>query len=412
MNQPDANDFVMERLPASREWLRIAVVTETYPPEVNGVSLSLARVVGQMHARNHDIQLFRPRQNANDAADRDNRFHEVLMRGMPIPKYPSLRMGLPSKRTFVKLWSVHRPDVVHIATEGPLGWSAVQAAAVLKLPVTSDFRTNFDTYSRHYGLGWLHKPVAAYLRKFHNRTQCTMVPTHALKRELAAKGYRNLEVVMRGVDTALFQPERRSDALRASWGVVADQCVMACVSRLAPEKNIALVIRAYEQARRHDASVRLLLVGDGPQRAELQRLCPTAIFAGERRGEDLAAHYASADMFAFASLSETFGNVVPEAMASGLPVVAFDHAAAAELLVDQVNGLKVNAAEESRYIDAASKLALDVALRQRIAARSLETARTLDWHSIGSQFEAVLTRVVREHAALSDLAFDDAALAR
>lgn len=412
MLTPDAPDFVMERLTADRECLRIAVVTETYPPEVNGVSMSLARVIGQMHARNHDIQLFRPRQSAQDAADRDNRFSEVLVRGMPVPKYPSLRMGLPSKRTLVKLWSLHRPDVVHIATEGPLGWSALQAAAVLKLPVTSDFRTNFDTYSRHYGLGWLHKPVAAYLRKFHNRTQCTMVPTHALKRELAAKGYRNLEVVMRGVDTALFQPGRRSHALRASWGVGPGQCVVACVSRLAPEKNIVLVIRAFEEARRQNPSIRLLLVGDGPQRAELQRLCPDAIFAGERRGEDLAAHYASADMFAFASLSETFGNVVPEAMASGLPVVAFDHAAAAELIVDQVNGITVNAKEDARYVESVSMMTRDAALRQRLSIRSLETARTLDWQSIGAQFESVLARVVREHAALSHLALGDAALVR
>ncbi|NBQ86004.1 MAG: glycosyltransferase family 1 protein [Betaproteobacteria bacterium] len=412
MLKPDAQDFVMERLTARREWLRVAVVTETYPPEINGVSLSLARVVEQLHSRNHDIQLFRPRQGAHDAADREARFTEVLVRGVPVPKYPSLRMGLPSKRTLVKLWSLHRPDVVHIATEGPLGWSALQAAAVLKLPVTSDFRTNFDTYSRHYGLGWLHKPVAAYLRKFHNRTQCTMVPTQSLKAELASRGYRNLEVVMRGVDTERFHPARRSEALRASWGVSPDQCVVACVSRLAPEKNIALVVRAYEEARRVDTRVRLLLVGDGPHRAELQRLCPTAIFAGERRGNDLADHYASADVFAFASLSETFGNVVPEAMASGLPVVAFDHAAAAELLVDQVNGIKVHAQEEARFTEAVRKLCSDVDLRHRLAQRSLETARTMDWNSIGAQFESVLARVVREHAAMSDLAFSDAALAR
>lgn len=135
------------------------------------------------------VQLVRPRQGSGERPDRGERFHEVLLRGMPIPRYPSLRMGVPSKRTLVKLWTLQRPEVVHIATEGPLGWSALQAALHLKLPVCSDFRTNFHAYTQHYGVGWL--------RKFHNSTLCTMVPTDALKRELTAQGFQRLEVVTR-----------------------------------------------------------------------------------------------------------------------------------------------------------------------------------------------------------------------
>lgn len=405
-------DFVLERIPASRESLRIAVVTETYPPEINGVSLTLARLVEQLHERNHDIQLFRPRQSAADAPDQGQGFNEVLMRGIPVPKYPSLRMGLPSKRALVRLWSVHRPDIVHIATEGPLGWSALQAARVLKLPVTSDFRTHFETYSRHYGLGWLQTPVAAYLRKFHNRTDCTMVPTQALQRELHDKGYRNLEVVMRGVDTALFNPARRNPALRAAWGAGDDDCVITCVGRLAPEKGLGLLTHVFSTLRKAQANVRLVLVGDGPMRAELMRMCPQALFVGERRGEDLAAHYASADMFVFASLSETFGNVVPEAMASGLPVVAFDHAAAAELIIDGVNGIKVHKADEAGFHLATHRLAADANLRQRLAERSLATAQSLEWGSVAAKFESVLFRVLRTGSATSTGTLDSAVPAR
>ena len=142
-------DIVVDDYPAQRRSLRIAVVTETYPPEVNGVARTIASVVEGLRAHNHDLQLIRPGQKKGERAIDGESFHEVLMRGLPIPRYPQLRMGLTSKRTLVKLWSTQRPDIVHIATEGPMGWSALQAAAHLKIPLCSDFRTNFHAYSKH-----------------------------------------------------------------------------------------------------------------------------------------------------------------------------------------------------------------------------------------------------------------------
>jgi glycosyltransferase involved in cell wall biosynthesis len=219
--RPDTTvaDIVVDDYPAQRRSLRIAVVTETYPPEVNGVARTIASVVEGLRAHNHDLQLIRPGQKKGERAIDGESFHEVLMRGLPIPRYPQLRMGLTSKRTLVKLWSTQRPDIVHIATEGPMGWSALQAAAHLKIPLCSDFRTNFHAYSKHYGVGWLHKPIMAYLRKFHNLTQCTMTPDEGLRRQLTDYGFRNVVVVSRGVDTTLFHPLRRSAALREQWGV-------------------------------------------------------------------------------------------------------------------------------------------------------------------------------------------------
>jgi len=215
----DATDsLVIDDYPAARRSLRIALVTETYPPEVNGVARTLAHVVDGLRARNHELQLIRPRQHQGDGAATDARFHEVLMRGLPIPRYPALKIGLPARNALVRLWTTRRPDLVHIATEGPLGWSALQAAKRLRLPLASDFRTNFHAYSKHYGVGWLHKPIMMYLRKFHNATRCTMVPTEALRRSLVEYGFRDVHVVARGVDTRLFDPAKRSDALRATWG--------------------------------------------------------------------------------------------------------------------------------------------------------------------------------------------------
>lgn len=391
---PSADSIVVDNYPAAQRSLRIAVVTETYPPEVNGVAMTLARIVEGLHRRNHDVQLIRPRQDASDAAERTVRFHEVLMRGLPIPRYPNLRMGVPSKKALVQLWSVHRPDVVHIATEGALGWSALQAAVHLKLPVSSDFRTNFHAYSRHYGIGWLYKPIMAYLRKFHNRTQCTMVPTEALKRDLEAGGFKQLTVVSRGVDIQQFSPGRRSAALRAEWGVAEDDLVVVYVGRLAPEKNLATLTAAFEAVLQVQPRARLVVVGSGPQQAELQARWPQAIFAGQRKGEDLAAHYASGDLFLFPSLTETFGNVTTEAMASGLPVLAFDYAAAAQLIRNGENGVLAPMDDTAAFVRAATHLAGQPALRRQMGAAAALTASELDWSTIVARFEGVLDTVM------------------
>ena len=200
-----SSTLVFEELPGVQRSLRIAVVTETYPPEVNGVAGTAARFVEGLRAAGHQIQLVRPRQKEELSEKNPD---EVLVRGLAIPSYPSLKLGLPARRALERLWSLRRPDVVHIVTEGPLGWSALQAAEKLKLPVVSDFRTNFHAYSAHYGVGWLKKPILAYLRKFHNRTLFTLVPTDAIRHDLAGMGFRSLRVIARAGSNSLVSTPR------------------------------------------------------------------------------------------------------------------------------------------------------------------------------------------------------------
>ena len=396
-----AAPIVVDDLPAARRSLRIAVVTETYPPDVNGVAMTVGHIVDGIRARNHDVQLVRLRQEKNDLAADGEGFREVLMRGMPIPRYPQLRMGVPSKQALVKLWSLKRPDLVHIATEGPLGWSALRAARHLKLPISSDFRTNFHSYSAHYGIGWLHKPILAYLRKFHNRTQCTMVPTEALKRDLCSRGFQDVAVVSRGVDTRLFDPAKRSAELRHSWGAGPDTPVILCVGRLAPEKNLGAAVQAYEAMRAVNSGARLVLVGDGPATGDLRGACPDGIFAGMRTGEDLATHYASADIFLFPSLTETFGNVTQEAMASGLAVLAYDYAAAAQLIRSGENGVLARFDDRADFVHAASRLAHDLQAARALGLRARQTACAQSWERVVADLEAVFVSVLRRAPAPS-----------
>ena len=386
----ETDDLLIEQLPRARRSLRIAVVTETYPPEVNGVALSAARFVDGLRKRDHDIQLVRPRQARGDGSDPTGDLQQVLTHGLQIPNYPDLRMGLPATGALVRLWRRARPDVVHVLTEGPLGWSAVSAARKLKLPVISDFRTNFHSYSRHYGIGWLGQPILAYLRKFHNRTLLTMVPTEALRAELARSGFRNLRVVARGVDTALFNPVRRSEALRATWGTGPDDPVLFYVGRIAAEKNLDALTAAYVAARARSPRCRLVVVGDGPARATLQADCPDAILVGTRRGEELATYYASADVFLFPSLSETFGNVTLEALASGLAVVAFNYAAAGQAIRHRENGLLAPMADTQAFAALAAEAVTDLARARTMGRLAREGSLRLGWDQFVRKLETLL----------------------
>jgi glycosyltransferase involved in cell wall biosynthesis len=394
----------VEEFQAARRCLRVAVVTETYPPEVNGVAMTVARTVQGLQARGHAVQLVRPRQHGADEAASGQALHEVLMRGLPIPHYPGLRMGVPAKRSLVRRWSVQRPDIVHVATEGPLGWSALQAARVLKLPVTSDFRTNFHAYSRHYGVGWLRKPIVAYLRRFHNACACTMVPTEALRADLQACGFERLRVVARGVDTALFDPTRRDPELRRQWGAGPEDCVLLCVGRLAAEKNLGLLADAFEKARVRHPSLRLVLVGDGPMREALQRRLPDAHFAGTRTGADLGRHYASADLFVFASLTETFGNVTLEALSSGLPVVAFDCAAAARFVIPGRQGWLAPTGQPQRFVEAVVEaVTLGSSARRAMGVAARDSLLHRGWEQVVGQFEACLLEALERAEPSSHL---------
>ena len=402
---PEA-DRAVDALPLAQRPLRIAVVTETYPPEVNGVAMTVAHLVDGLRARGHQLQLVRPRQPGDEggvAASATDACHEVLLRGLPIPRYPQLKMGLPATGALLAKWQSQRPDLVHIATEGPLGWSALQAALRLGLPVTSDFRTNFHAYSQHYGIGWLQRPIVAYLRHFHNRTLATMVPTPALQRELVQHGFANVSVVARGVDTQQFSPAHRSADLRASWGVAPDACVVACVGRLAAEKNLGLLLDAFEAMRRLRPHSRLLLVGDGPERAALQARCPDALFAGVRSGADLAAHYASADAFVFPSITETYGNVTPEAMASGLPVLAYDHAAAGQLIRSRHNGLLARLGDAPGFVALAGELVADMVQARQWGAQARLTTGAHQWAQVVAQVEGLMRAALNRHQAAAAL---------
>ena len=370
--------------------LRIAIVTETYPPEINGVAMTFGVIARELGRRGHAVTVYRPWRPDLPGAASHPEFREVALPGLPLPGYALLRLGFPARRRLRALWSADPPDLVHVATEGPLGASAVTAARALRLPVTSSFHTNFHVYAGHYDLAPLRRVALAWLRHVHNRTGRTFAPTEELCRELAALGFARLGVLARGVDPVEFSPGRRSAPLRAAWGARDGETVVLHVGRMAAEKNYPLLFRAYAAMQAVNARMRFVLVGDGPLRPRLQAALRAGIFTGFIPRANLACHYASADIYIHASLTETFGNVLIEAMASGLAVAGFDYAAARQFVRDGENGLAVPRGEPGALVAAAVALARDAVLRARLRAAAAASLTEQTWDAIILRFEADL----------------------
>lgn len=369
--------------------LRLLLVTETYPPEINGVAMTTQRLVHGLRDRGHWVGLVRPRQpqDRNSASDVLDTW---TLPSLPIPQYPGLRLGLPVWRRLGRLLEEQRPDLVHVVTEGPLGWAALHAARKRGLPVTSGYHTHFDQYSGHYGPVWLTPWVTRWLDGLHRRCQATFVPTPELATQLSARGIPNVRAVGRGVDTRLFRPERRDPALRGRWGLESDDLACLYVGRLAPEKNLEVVEQAFAAIALKHPRARMVWVGDGPSLSSLRAQHTDHIFPGPRVGEDLAAHYASADLFLFGSVSETWGNVLTEALASGLPVLAYRRAAAQQLIQNGKNGLTVEVGDASGFIGMAVASAADPELRLRLGRQASLSMRDWGWETIIERFEALL----------------------
>jgi glycosyltransferase involved in cell wall biosynthesis len=374
--------------------LHITLITETFAPEINGVATTLSRLCDGLRLRGHQVEVVRPRQAGDKpgaAAD-----DVMLCRGWPIPGYPGLQWGQSSMHKLLRRWNRSRPDVLYIATEGPLGFSALRAARRLGIATVSGFSTNFQQYAAQYGLGFLTRALTHYLRWFHNRTDATLVPSLSQKAELERRGFERLELLSHGVDSQLFHPSKRSLFLRESWGLEADDIALLHVGRLAQEKNLKLLKPTFDAltTTHPDKRLKLIIIGDGPERATLEQQLPDAVFCGTQIGEALAAHYASGDVFLFPSLTDTFGNVVMEALASGLGVVAYDEAAAAQHIRHGHNGAVAMPGDEEGFIDAASWMLEDRETLRRVRLNARQHASHQGWAAIIELLEKQLRSVI------------------
>lgn len=373
------------------------IVTDTFPPDINGVARTLHTLAGGLAKRGHAVEVITTTAGAaTENAATGLRISRVT--SFSLPGYRGVRLGIASKHRMASAIRAGRPDALYVAVETPLGMNTIRAARDCGIGVVSGFHTNFHSYTRDYHVPVLRDLLARYLRYVHNRTARTLAPSEGTAAQLRELGVHNVGVMGRGVDTELFNPTRRDEALRRQWGADDATPVALFVGRVAAEKNLPLAVKTFQQLRRDRPACRCVFVGDGPKAAWLREAHPEFIHAGARTGEDLARHYASADLFVFPSLTETFGNVLLEAMASRLVTLSFDYAAALQIVRHGENGFKAVPGDEADFL-ATAFAALTHWNDARLRDDALATARQLSWDTIISQFESELIAASAQSSA-------------
>lgn len=377
--------------------MRIAIVTETFPPQINGVSRTLSRLVDHLHQRGHELLVVHPYYDGETYSGADGaEIKVVTLKAWPLPFYREVLVPRPPFGAYKKAIDAFKPDLVHIATEGWLGLSALRFCRRRGYQVVSSYHTNFDAYAGHYRLKWAMPLVRAYLRWFHNRTLATFVPSATIIDALKATGFERLRLWPRGVDGDLFRPDRPGAAeVRARFGIAQGATVIGHCGRLAAEKNIGYLGQALAGVLKRNAGCHVLIIGDGPQRQSLEKLLANepgaegrVHFTGYLTGNALADAYAAMNMFAFASRTETFGNVILEAMASGLPVVALAEGGPVDVVQDGRTGRLLGAEEVPEAMSAVLLGWAEAAgLRQTLATEARSYAESQTWYEIMGRLE-------------------------
>jgi phosphatidylinositol alpha 1,6-mannosyltransferase len=372
--------------------LRVAIFSGNYNYVMDGPVRALNTLVAYLEREGHEALVFAPTN------DRPAFQHEGTLISIPSVALPGkrseYRLGLGLHGKAKRALDSFRPDIVHIAAPDLTGFGALNYAREAGLPAVASFHTRFDTYPRYYNMRWLEKYLTRYMRHFYSRCEHVYAPSQSMADELKRDGIgKDIRLWTRGVDSALFNPARRDPAWRAANGFAEDDVVAAFVGRLVLEKGIDIFVDAFKRAKTSAPHLKALIVGDGPERDNFARLLPEGVFAGYLQGEDLARAYASADIFFNPSITETFGNVTLEAMASGLPSIGAAAAGSKSLIEDGVTGYlaEPNAAGFAEQLAA---LAGDAGLRQRFGRAAREKSARFSWDAVlaelvGHYYEAL-----------------------
>lgn len=355
--------------------MRVAIVAESFLPNVNGVTNSVLRVIEHLRRTGHEVLVIAPdTPRGQPPAERVHdgvRVHRVPSR--MFPKVTSLPLGVPRPR-MVNVLRGFDPDVVHLASPALLGWGGVHAARYLGVPSVAVFQTDVAGFAESYGVGVLSRASWAWTRRLHSKADRTLAPSTSAMENLEAHRIPRVFKWGRGVDITGFAPSARDEQLRASWSAEGKP-VVGFVGRLAPEKHVE---RLAALAGRDD--LQLVVVGDGVDRAKLECVLPSAVFTGELHGSELAAAYASMDVFVHPGEHETFCQAVQEAMASGLPVIAPDAGGPRDLVAPYRTGLLLPVNEFESALPASVEHLIAERSRYSVAARRSVLSRT--WPAI------------------------------
>ncbi len=368
--------------------LRVVLTTGNYNYIKDGVSLTLNRLVGWLEQHGVEVLVVAPVAEVA-AMEHEGRLKPVA--SFAIPTRKEYRIGLTLTAQLRRKIEAFRPHLFHIAVPDITGHSALRLARRMQVPVVSSFHTRYDTYLQYYGLKFLEPLFHRRLRSFYAACEHVYVPSRSMMDELRAQGIsgENLRLWTRGVDHQRFSPARRSAGWRRAHGIGDGEVLIAYAGRLVAEKNMALMARVFARLKQEALPHRTILLGDGPEAGWMRKAMPDTVFAGFLHGDDMAAGYASSDIFFFPSITETFGNVTLEAMASGLPAVNADATGSRSLVREGETGFLVDPADEGLMVKRLAELIADPDLRARFGEQARRIAvREHDWDSIFSKLLA------------------------
>jgi glycosyltransferase involved in cell wall biosynthesis len=377
--------------------VRLALFTDTYPPQMNGVSRTLERLVAEARERGAAVRVFTTTDPELQHDDPD----EVRWKSVPFWAYPQVRLSAPRAMAARAALAEWKPSLVHVATEFGVGLAGRSAAKALRVPLVTSYHTSFSAYAEFYRLGALADMGWKYFRWFHSAAARTFTPTEAIRDEVQAHGFRNVGIWGRGVDGDRFNPSFRSMEWRRSLGIADDAMVVLYVGRIAKEKGLEYALHAMQELHSESSDIRFVFVGDGPYDEELRAAAPaTTIFTGRLSGVPLSTAYASADVFLFPSVTDTFGNVLLEAMASGLVVISADAGNTREL-VGTERGIIVAADAQGVIADALRTLHRDRAMHDAIRSRASAWAAERTWQRVWNGLFGEYQRVINAPASSS-----------
>lgn len=359
--------------------MRVAYFTESLYPLVDGVSRTLARLFETLLLEQIDFRIVSPFVPPPEVAWSDR---VISVPYAHFPPYPDYRVSRPGGRSLRNELDGFDPELIHVVSPTPMAVWAQRYARRRATPAVASFHTHFVSYFRYYGVRPLERLGWRGLRWFYARCERVYAPSWTIVRELEEHGIGPVELWSRGIDLEAFHPQRRDEELRRSLRVSESVPLLLLVSRLVKEKDLADLIGVDRELRRRGVRFRLALVGDGPMREELETALPEAIFAGHSAGAELARWYASADVFVFPSTTETLGNVVLEALASGIPAVVVDRGGPQDLIADGETGYVAAANDIHAIADRLEPLLTDAGVRRRMGAAARRSAVDRDWHTI------------------------------
>lgn len=377
--------------------LKIAIFTDTYLPQINGVSNTLYEYSKYLETERVQYLLISPKVNKNDSV------HPFVKRLNSIKFwfYKEARFSFSNRKNLERLLNEFEPNMIHLMTEFNVGMMGLRYANRHQLPVISNYSSHFTLFLKHMKLGFFIRPLEKYIRYFHKKAFITTTPSLESQAFLKTLGIDDVHIFSRGIDSERFNPSKRSLALRETWKS-KDKCVFLCVSRISGEKNLELLFESFKDIqRKYPDQASLVITGDGPLLETYKKKYPFAIYTGYQTGDALSEIYASADVFAFPSPTETLGNVILEAKASGLPPIVVNRGGVLANVIDEKTGLISDYDHPKTFQYAMERFLLNQALIERMQLEILNETESKSWHDVFSQLLGVYSRVIEEKKTAS-----------